>query len=650
MEHASHLRCGGALLASILLLVALTRQAAQHQPGVIRFAPSLGPGPTSTSPLPSPSLALLSAGTATSALPGANLPPSASYSSSPSHSASAAASAAASATPGVTHPPPPPPCDHLPATAGAAVYWPAQWPKGNGPPFYWPMGGPYPPKPAAAGPEETALHWRMELCRGEAALGALLSSLPKGSAGRRLLEPAERAWQLLFNSSSTALRCAGCAGVLQLTRLQGCVANGTQSPASSKPPLDAPSDDPLQGYAVTLGPDELFVTLEGAEFHALPAVHVGGCSYALPYAVTIPGPYRLYALALRADYAALDELTYAKMYPPFTLDAITGDKLLLHLGAVTPEEQASARASALDAGAGSPRAHLPPCSGHASLGEGRYVRRVPTSLNDTFAPAHPPYPTPEWPNGTILSYFVQLREEFEFVPYACRRPVAIDPQSVARRCFSSRRVDIRGDSHTRALFNHAMLRVCGIHNTALKGVQTSSCVDNSSGSPWCQDAFICLTPDPMGLGLDQALQDFDVVAVNFGQHLASQHRTPSFKYRESVARYFSNISGSILSQSGGVKLLWMENVPLCTSNSEWRHSWGDWRTHHRLMLYNEAAREALTRLPAGTLTGFVDLWRQTLPLSNLCYDTAHMIGVDNVLDAQLWSLLDGICPYWDSDA
>ncbi len=98
-------------------------------------------------------------------------------------------------------------------------------------------------------------------------------------------------------------------------------------------------------------------------------------------------------------------------------------------------------------------------------------------------------------------------------------------------------------------------------------------------------------------------------------------------------------------------LLWMETLPLGASNSEWRHGWGDWRTHQRLMLYNEAARDALSSAAvAGGLTvrGTVGLWRQTLPLSNLCFDTAHMIGVENVLDAQLWSLLDGVCPGWDS--
>ena len=272
-------------------------------------------------------------------------------------------------------------CEVLTATPGAAVYWPKQWPKGNGPPYYWPVGGPFPPPPTALGPEATARHWSIEVCREKGALGSLLSAVPADSAWYRILEPAFRAWRLLSsNRPHGSQRCVGCEGFFRLTRRLGCVANGTVSPASFRQPLDADPHDMLQAFSVALGPDEIFLTLEGPEFHALPSVHLGECAYALPFAVTIPGPYRLYALALRADYAAVDELTYAKGYPPVTLDGITGDKLLLHMGAQAPEAQASARAAALQTGAGSMRDGLPPCSGHASLGEGRYVRRVPTAL------------------------------------------------------------------------------------------------------------------------------------------------------------------------------------------------------------------------------------------------------------------------------
>jgi hypothetical protein len=57
-----------------------------------------------------------------------------------------------------------------------------------------------------------------------------------------------------------------------------------------------------------LGPDDLRVHLEGPELHGVPGRHVGNCVYEFNFRVTIPGQYRLVAIAEHSDYDALAEV------------------------------------------------------------------------------------------------------------------------------------------------------------------------------------------------------------------------------------------------------------------------------------------------------------------------------------------------------
>lgn len=495
--------------------------------------------------------------------------------------------------------------------------------------------------------------WRMELCAGAPALRGLLQM--EGPAAR-ILAPARRAWDIHqratgqgsdFDLSLRLLRsaCQDCVGVLRLSRVSGCYTG------SASPPLrdaDGASGEALGAFAQALGPDELWVTLEGAEVHALPAVHLGECVYELPYLVTLPGPYRLSALLLRGNFSSLDEVTYADSSPPLHLDSIAGDRLLLQLGSAAPADQEAVRAAILDAPAS--EARLPACSSNGSAGEGRFVRTLATTL-DTFAPPAPPFVAPHWPEGTRpFAYYVRLGEEFIFLPYACRRP-AFDAQRTAERCIIGRAMDLRGDSQTRTLFNHAMARICGVPGAALKGIFEDQCVDaDTPNNAVCgQDGGrVCMTWDSMGEAMAGAEHRFDLVATNFGQWPASEYRVPAVTYQAWVAAYWSawDREGGALPQRAQ-RMLWMETQPLCwTTAREWK---GDWRTHHRIMLYEEAARGAMGGLLRSGVLSIVGLWRLSLPLVMLCPDGAHMASVDSAMDALLWALLDAVCPGWAED-
>ena len=426
--------------------------------------------------------------------------------------------------------------------------------------------------------------------------------------------------------------------MLRLSHLSGCNSSDKNPPLRN---LDD-GDDSLSAFAQALGPDELWVTLEGPEFHLLPAVHRGQCAYDLPFFVTLPGPYRLNALVLRGDYAALDEVTYENSSPPLNLDSISGDKLLLQLGSAAPAAQEAMRTAILDASASALR--LPACSSLGSAGEGRYVRTVATTLSNTFSPIAPPFIAPYWPEGSRpFAYFVRLNEDYVYLPYACRRPSFNAPRT-AERCIQGHTIDLRGDSQTRTLFNHAMKRICGVEEAAMKGIFDDQCVDEGTpGNFFCgkDGGRVCMTWDSMGESTPD--DKFDVVATNFGQWPASHFRIPVANYQSLVKDFWKRLDGGDPPRSVQ-RMLWMETQPLCWTNA--RDSKGDWRTHHRIMLYEEAARQVLDNLLNVEIVG---LWRQSLPLVPLCPDGNHMVTIDNALDAQLWSLLDAVCPGWAAD-
>ena len=57
-----------------------------------------------------------------------------------------------------------------------------------------------------------------------------------------------------------------------------------------------------------LGPDDLRVHLEGPELLSVPGMHIGACTYEFDFQVTVPGQYRVVAIAERADFDGMAEI------------------------------------------------------------------------------------------------------------------------------------------------------------------------------------------------------------------------------------------------------------------------------------------------------------------------------------------------------
>ena len=515
-------------------------------------------------------------------------------------------------------------CRPLSPTEGAIIYHPYTWAPGK-----------LPPKATSTTLQDLVAYWRIEICQDDSSFRSQLDIFSKkilraNIFARQLLDFPEKSPND-FSLPALGPRkqyCDGCEGVFRLTRILDC--------SFQSPPLHTINpDDSLFSFAHALGPDELWVSLEGAEFHVLPSIHTGGCTYLLPFAVSIPGIYRLHALALRSDYASIDERRFSNGFPALTLDSITGSKLLLQLGSSSSEVQNIARNSIL-------QSTLSPCYNVSDGNEGRYVRKIPTT-SATFDPLVAPFKMPLNLGEEPMSFFVGLQDEFVFLPYACRRPEFNSTQTAAR-CFSSKKINFRGDSQMRVFFNHALKRVCGIPEAAIKGAwQESTCVRESLN---CHDALICLTADPMALTLENSTE-FDIVAVNFGQHPASQHRMPVAEYRLKVDKYFNDFEDLERDKNMYPELvIWLNTQTLCVSNRDYLHSFGDWRTPQRISLYNYATEYVLLNTSGRRVDAIVDFRNTQYPLSQLCHDSGHLIGVNNALDAMLWTVLDATCPEW----
>jgi hypothetical protein len=277
--------------------------------------------------------------------------------------------------------------------------------------------------------------------------------------------------------------------------------------------------------ARALGPDDLYVVIEGGEFLAPAQQHLGGCRYAFPFEATIPGTYRVLALATRTDWRALNESIPG--YPPLTRDDLLGERLLVQLGgegAGAGEEAAEAARRAVRAGAAGEGSALPVCADPALLLQGRYVRVVP--LKAMFASPAPHFWSKWWidrdpPNGLGARYWTDLSKELFWTPYACRE-AALD-LGAARAFLSGKRMNWRGDSHLRLVYNHLMRVVCGSAEAASKDQRLTEDAPLSH-APLCPGLVAGFTHDDTGAqvySLVPAADPFRLLVVNFGQHHAS---------------------------------------------------------------------------------------------------------------------------------
>lgn len=550
----------------------------------------------------------------------------------------------------------------LARSAGAADFWPLES-----------LPYPYVRESPSALPRPPV--WRLELCSGPDAQLPAAAAAAAAGAGATLLRGVLRG----LPPASAPSACApaeACAGAFVVTRLVGCpfaeageggggacvssrLSGGDARPAACGAPPFAgtPSADAIED-AWEVGPDELYVRLEGAEFLALRCVHVGACVYMCPFRVTIPGTYRIIAVGLRANWAALSELSG---FPPLIRDNIAGDKLLVSFGdgrggdggvggdAVAEAARAATISAArCESGAASSAAPvLHPCKD--TNVPGRWVRRV--STEGLFAPVSPPwlpllqeYPEEGPTNaskGLGIRFFTRLDSELTWLPYACCR-CELKPAAAAT-CFDGGGLSFYGDSHSRVFFNGIMRFACGIEGAAPKHHWGSACAPDVAACPAATHPA-CYTWDPRAeIRFSWASYGAEAaghIVLNFGQHWPNEKHGTLDAYEAHLQNYFAGLEAS-LAPAGF--FVWLETHPLPVITFPYIYDVADWRTEPRLHLYNAAADRTLEPLVALGKIALVRTFDLLLPMADISPDRAHF-DLPHAQYALMQSFFGALCP------
>jgi hypothetical protein len=406
-------------------------------------------------------------------------------------------------------------------------------------------------------------------------------------------------------------------------RVSGAAA--PRAAACGAPPFSAeapPSAEAVE-LAWELGPDDFLVVLEGAELVKLRALHVGGCAYVFPLALTLPGRYRLVARAVRAGWASIDE---RGAHRPLTLDDLAGPKLLVTIGDARDARAARAAALAAVDECGRAGAPAPVCAG-APPRAGRWVRRLSgeAAEADMFAA-----PAPAFASAVpgIAAYFSELDRAHAWAPYdCCELPVSA---RAAAACFSDASVLFRGDSHLRFLYNSVMIAACGVREAAVK-VQDglSTCVERGTGR--CAALESCLVADNFGREpawappAEWPARARYRLAVTFGTWAASlqRARSPLAAYERELADYFAGAPRERAEPGGPRARVWVDMPPFMVHTGSDYASAVDWRTDHYVALYNAAAHREIQPLVANGSLAHFDILRIVDAFADFSVDGSH---------------------------
>ena len=352
-------------------------------------------------------------------------------------------------------------------------------------------------------------------------------------------------------------------------------------------------------------------------------------------------------MATRTDWRALNESIAS--YPPLTRDDLLGERALVALGGADEAASEAARAAAR-APAGLPR-----CDADGTL-RGRWVRG--SSVAGMFAQPAPWFWSRWWidrdpPNGLGARYWTDLSSDLFWTPYACAAP-RLDV-AAARAFLAGKRMNWRGDSQLRLVYNHLMRVVCGSTEAASKEQKLTD--DVVADAPDCPGLTASFTHDMMGeqpYSLEPTAAPASLLVVNFGQHHASgRARAPLLAYEAALETYWAAAAAETAAKApragpdgAAFRALWVDTFPQCVRNDDFVWGYGDWRTPHRIHLYNEAARRAVGPHvgAGGALDAYVGLYAALRQVCDVCPDGAHFVDVAPVLDfvvAVLLRLLGG---------
>ena len=388
-----------------------------------------------------------------------------------------------------------------------------------------------------------------------------------------------------------------------------------------------------------LGPHELLALIEGPERAWLRPEHMGNCSYRLPFRTQVPGKYRLHILQVRSGFAAMDETIDA--FPPIDAVYITGyEGLRFSLGETALGANHDEHASAAALNAVLSRSGLPRCASGNAAGRFVFTGNLQALYNA------PPRAAHVLASARLIdrTNYTTHTDQFEWRPYSCA--LARFEPVMFRAATAGLRIDFFGDSHVRLLFSH-ILHTCNVSTHALSKTKPF-CIEQGT-MPQCMESSICYIGKHEGSDFINYDNDSghgpkrDVLIINVGNHPASKVHRSLQDYSAEVQGLLNlfGVAADSSPQERGLKAaLWLASPPITVSDQEFLKFYKDWRTTHRLRLFNDAALNETLRF-LGPRTGteglyaFVDLFPLAMAAIQDAPDFAHLAGLPSALNGVL---------------
>jgi hypothetical protein len=394
------------------------------------------------------------------------------------------------------------------------------------------------------------------------------------------------------------------------------------------------------------GPDEVIVSLNGKSLQSKIMLHAGCGHYHAMLRVPKDGWYHLSARRIRTNFTALDE-SFVDKNAVIKYENIVSEWIYLN-------ETTNTESLDFVVQHNSTRMHPKACGGTWSLHQENpqfdftgNISKVPPVLLNTCrnitGGLSGELGMPSYVNVSS-SMITQLHPDlycpcfvstdlYEWVPFSpseasndCSLVESFTKREARSNLLKGKKIMIIGDSHARVLSNSFLGWACGIkvggvrmgtlHKIA-ENIFAYSIPPNGPSCPGFEIIFIenrlCEWPP-----LKEQLGASDLVIFNCGHHPASHLHWPSEKYAATVENVFYT---EILGNYSTEKVVWIESVPLpLRQDNDYLQSF-DWRTLHRIHLFNHISSQIFVRHNYTVISAF----EPVLPfVENMC-DNAHYI-------------------------
>lgn len=408
-------------------------------------------------------------------------------------------------------------------------------------------------------------------------------------------------------------------------------------------------------YQERIGPDEIVVQIEGKSLQSLVARSDNFCSkYSVVFSVPLSGSHRLKVTRLRRNYEAvrMDNPSY----PPMNLDVFLDVLLPISL------EEYEFPICSLDSAHGhwvtpwDQLSHVPllvnrECMGELTSNAG-FSEPLTTYIivDETLAPSTLSL------TRQNCSYSINKYHWKQSGCYDLNQTV-IDVSSVnitdhtsQNNDFVNKRILFVGDSHMRGLADLFMHVVCEyelerqfiIDPTVLSVPQVFRLESHQLVSRYCAYNETAMLADPacyihyhygcqnttlaflgsMYCSVDMLkyFADYDFIIINCGHHPASQSHFSYELYEKAVNNLLNHLEA--INCTSRLKLFWVENTAQPLRQDHWVVEKQDWRTYHRLVLFDALAKRALHEHQSLNVR-IVPAWDSTLALFDKFCDCAH---------------------------